>query len=352
MTFRSSVRLRAAFAVGILLAVPGWSQTLINLQAQGKNVDFSGSATTRPVKTGTVLPAACQIGDLFFKTNAVGGQNFYGCAATNTWMLQSGGGTGGGAVVQAGATGGVLVTTSAGITSLDADTGFLMTNGNHNSPSGNMTPSAGVWNLTAVDGLLIRNGAADPATCAVGELFVNTGATPVLKLCTAVDTWSATGSGGSGGTTTTPSVRILTTGSSAAICPASQTALTSFTIPANTLAAGDVVDIRAVWKKTGIANIGQMKILFGAQQVGGTVTIGSGEAFAFTESSIYVTGSSAQRSFSRSLRANTSTSAVGVASPAESVAGNITVSFTGEGCSGGDTLSVDWFDIMVKKNAN
>jgi hypothetical protein len=234
-----------------------------------------------------------------------------------------------------------------------------MTAGNHNAPAGNMVPSSGIWNLTSVDGLVMRNRAADPATCSVGELFVNTASTPVLKLCTAANTWTATGSGGSGGggggggsSSTVGQIRTLATGSSSASCPASQTTLASYTVPAATLAAGDVLDIRAVWKKTGSANIGQLKIFFGAQQVGGTTTMGSGESLAFTESSIFVSSATAQRAFSRSLRENTATTAVSTFSAAEAVSGNIMVKMTGEACTGGDTLAVDWFDIVVKKNAN
>jgi hypothetical protein len=331
-----------------------WSQTAIDLRTQGKNVDFSGSASTRPVKTGTVLPAVCKTGDLFFKSDAAAGQNLYGCVAANSWVQASGGGnggSGGGVQVQAGTAGGVLVTTANNIASVDADSSFVMTAGNHNAPNGNMIPSAGIWNLTSVDGLVMRNAATDPATCSIGELFVNTASTPVLKLCTAANTWTATGSGGGGGSTV-GQVRTLATGTSSASCPSSPTTLASYTVPAATLAAGDVLDIRVVWRKTGTANIGQMKIFFGAQQVGGTTGIGSGESFAFTESSVFVRDATAQRAFSRSLRENTSISAVSTFSAAEAVSGNILVRMTGEACAGGDTLAVDWFDILVKKNAN
>jgi len=45
----------------------------------------------------------------------------------------------------------------------------------------------------------IRNGATNPASCTAGkELFINTASTPVLKLCTAPDTWSDVGVLGAG----------------------------------------------------------------------------------------------------------------------------------------------------------
>lgn len=45
----------------------------------------------------------------------------------------------------------------------------------------------------------IRNGATNPASCTAGkELFINTASTPVLKLCTAPNTWSDVGIIGAG----------------------------------------------------------------------------------------------------------------------------------------------------------
>lgn len=63
-----------------------WAQTSIDLRTQGKNIDFSGAAFTRPVKTGTVLPAACQTGELYFRTSDTPGQNLWACVGTNTWL--------------------------------------------------------------------------------------------------------------------------------------------------------------------------------------------------------------------------------------------------------------------------
>ena len=51
---------------------------------------------TKPMKTGTVLPATCTTGDMFFKSDAPAGSNLYGCASANTWSQQAGGGAGGG----------------------------------------------------------------------------------------------------------------------------------------------------------------------------------------------------------------------------------------------------------------
>jgi len=64
------------------------AQTQIDLRTQTKNVDFTAANSTRPIKTGTVLPATCVPGDMFFKTNAQAGENLYGCPAANTWLAQ------------------------------------------------------------------------------------------------------------------------------------------------------------------------------------------------------------------------------------------------------------------------
>jgi hypothetical protein len=81
-----------------LLAVAADGQTLLSLDSQTKNVDFTKATFTRPVKTGTILPATCSVGDLFFQTSAPAGLNLYGCASANTWTVQSGGGSGGGSL--------------------------------------------------------------------------------------------------------------------------------------------------------------------------------------------------------------------------------------------------------------
>jgi len=43
---------------------------------------------TKPVKTGTTLPASCKVGDLFLKLNAPVGANLYACITANAWTLQ------------------------------------------------------------------------------------------------------------------------------------------------------------------------------------------------------------------------------------------------------------------------
>src|SRR3984885_9272341 len=66
------------------------AQTLVDLRTQSKSVDFTGASTTKPMKTGSILPAACGVGEAFFQTNAPAGSNLYLCTSQNSWTLQSG----------------------------------------------------------------------------------------------------------------------------------------------------------------------------------------------------------------------------------------------------------------------
>ncbi len=64
-----------------------YAQTALDLRTQSKSVDFSEAVSTKTAKTGTILPAVCSSGEIFFKTNSTPGDNLYGCIATNTWTL-------------------------------------------------------------------------------------------------------------------------------------------------------------------------------------------------------------------------------------------------------------------------
>jgi hypothetical protein len=87
-------RLESLLLWALFSGAGGYAQTVVDLRTQSKSVDFSGAASTRPAKTGTSLPASCSVGEVYFKTDAAAGLNWYGCTATNVWTLQSGGGGG------------------------------------------------------------------------------------------------------------------------------------------------------------------------------------------------------------------------------------------------------------------
>ena len=76
--------------VSLLCGVTVMAQTKVNLREQAREVDFSGAVFTRPLKSGTVMPATCSVGDMYFKTNAAAGSNINVCVATNTWIVASG----------------------------------------------------------------------------------------------------------------------------------------------------------------------------------------------------------------------------------------------------------------------
>ncbi len=83
---------RIIFMSAILAAGVAVGQTQVDLRTQSKSVDFTAASSTKPLSTGTMLPAVCSIGQMFFLSNGTAGQNLYGCVTTNTWSLESSGG--------------------------------------------------------------------------------------------------------------------------------------------------------------------------------------------------------------------------------------------------------------------
>jgi hypothetical protein len=79
----------------VVLAGTVLGQTRVDLKTQSQRVDFAAAGFTRPVATGTTLPAICSAGQLFFNTAAIPGSNLYACTATNIWTLEAGGAGGG-----------------------------------------------------------------------------------------------------------------------------------------------------------------------------------------------------------------------------------------------------------------
>lgn len=79
-------------AISLLFCVISQGQTQVDLSTQGKNVDFSNAAATRPIKVGATLPSTCQQGEAFYSTAAPQGSNLYLCGNTNNWVTQVGNG--------------------------------------------------------------------------------------------------------------------------------------------------------------------------------------------------------------------------------------------------------------------
>jgi hypothetical protein len=81
-----------AVAAGLWAPAAMGQTTLIDLRTQGKSVDFSQSSSTKPIKTGAVVPATCSSGELFLDLSAPAGSNLRVCVSANTWAQISGGG--------------------------------------------------------------------------------------------------------------------------------------------------------------------------------------------------------------------------------------------------------------------
>ena len=77
--------------VAVMVANVAFAQTQINLQSQGRNVDFSAAPSTKPAQTGMLLPVTCSIGAVFVSLSNPPGQNVYVCTSPNVWSLESGG---------------------------------------------------------------------------------------------------------------------------------------------------------------------------------------------------------------------------------------------------------------------
>ncbi len=176
-----------------LLTVSLLLVTLVPLFGQGI---YLGPA--RKMRSGTAPPANCNIGDIFFDTDATAGQNFYGCTALNTWTAQGGGGT----VVASGTTGQVVVftgsATAGGSTSLTATNGLQVnsTLGSEQAPaltSGNWTGGgSGGW-ASITGGVLQKNGDGTGTMTTTAATTIVAGTTyKVTITCSAASVGSAT----------------------------------------------------------------------------------------------------------------------------------------------------------------
>jgi hypothetical protein len=211
----------AEMALGAaLLAAGAAAQTRIDLRAQGRNVDFSGMTSTRPVRVGAALPSNCNTGELFFKTDEAAGKNLYGCAAGVWNKLGSGSNplpdltgqrskalfsNGSDAVWEEAVR---TLTPGAGLITVCAD--------GAGPSSGDCSVSLDEWYVATQYGVNVFTGANDfsgaaslrvksggelPATCNVAEVFFKKSAPAGLNWygCTSQNTWTLLGGGGGGG---------------------------------------------------------------------------------------------------------------------------------------------------------
>lgn len=92
---RSSLGMALGLSIGLSWAAAG--QTVVN---GGRTIlgrwDASTAVSTKPSKSGTVLPSTCSVGEQYFKTDASAGQNLFLCTAPDVWTVLTGAGGGGG----------------------------------------------------------------------------------------------------------------------------------------------------------------------------------------------------------------------------------------------------------------
>lgn len=78
-------------ALGLVVCAVAQAQTRLDLRSQTKNIDFSEAVSTRPFRVSSSLPATCATGEMLFHTGAPAGNNVYGCIAKDTWVVMSAG---------------------------------------------------------------------------------------------------------------------------------------------------------------------------------------------------------------------------------------------------------------------
>lgn len=157
------MRIGASVLLGSAALLSG--QTTINgsRSIQG-DWDASGAASTKPARTGEALPSLCRSGEAFFLTTAPAGQNLYLCASDNVWSAAGG------------PTGDAARTGSSNVFGSGATQTFR-----------------GVVDASAATATLpVQTGAALPAACATGQLFLHSGSEPsrMLYTCSSTNTWT------------------------------------------------------------------------------------------------------------------------------------------------------------------
>lgn len=150
------------------------------------------------VPNSATLPATCTVGDSYMDTDATSGARWYLCESTNTWASQGSGGSvpSSRTITIAGTAN--EITSSTGAQDLSADRTWTLS-----------LPST--VNLSSKT-LRVPNSATLPATCTVGDSYMDTDATSGQRwyLCESTDTWAV--QGGAGGAGDITSVGDCTTG--------------------------------------------------------------------------------------------------------------------------------------------
>lgn len=276
---------------GVLLAQVRHDYILIG---SGGTIDASSAGVSKPVASGTALPATCSIPQMFFLTTATAGQNIHLCTATNTWT-QMAGGTGGenpltfntplsravNTISLSLATGGLMSTTGGlGLTQCPNGNSIVNTGGTSwgcwatpgtvtnvsgtaneiTVANGGTTPALSLAATFDISGKTstkpVKTGTVLPATCGIGELFYKTDATAGQNIysCTALNTWTQHTGGSVSAATVGPALYIADTGAVNALagCP---------TPSVGALANGQLVYVAAAATNTGASTFNLCALL-------------------------------------------------------------------------------------------
>lgn len=162
----------------------------------GTNLTLSGTVFLGV--RGTTLPATCSVGQEFFDTDALAGQNKYGCTAPNTWTLE---GDGGGTVAFSAVSGGtnstapMVIGTGASLAASGSGT-IAATSVPGTGVSGNITGTAANISGTVLE----THGGTGQTSYAQGDLIYASSANTLAKLAkSAVSTRYLSNTGASSG---------------------------------------------------------------------------------------------------------------------------------------------------------
>lgn len=187
-------------------------------------------------------------------------------------------------------------------------------------------------------------GAGAPAiACTQGrDNYLNTSNGDEYR-CTATNTWTINGG----------STLITRSGVTSDVCSVGGTTTTIYDFAANQLAAGDTVVFNAVARVSGTVGTPIVRAVLEGTTAGSNITIGSGvgETWAYFNSTMYVSSTTAANVFTLSQRSNGSAPAglntEGITIDTTSATG-FTVQAYNESCIGGGTLRFEYTITQVR----
>jgi hypothetical protein len=167
----------AAVLASLAVCLVGQGQTMVDLQTQARNIDFSGAVSTRPFPVGATLPPVCTIGQTYFRSDARPGHNLYLCAATNSWAPVDSA-----QPPQGGVSGTVTVTDTGAGYSVDVNPANVSTRTGNNTYSGRNDFGAAASLRVVVSSTKPTTDCDGPGK--VGQIVLRTSTDPALQAST------------------------------------------------------------------------------------------------------------------------------------------------------------------------